>query len=184
MNGATFVVAMRLEGWAFGGDVFRCGVGPRRAARRTRRWLHETRPAAVVNVGICGGMHPDLGVGELVLVDGWAGGPDADAGLLDELGAHLTRGGLPFSTGAALTVKLPLIRPVDKERGFQRSGAAVCEMEGLALAEVCGDAGVPFAALRAVSDDRNTVLRRPPRMATSLTRSLVALRRAGAVLRP
>lgn len=187
MTAAAFVVALRIEGWAFGGaagcETFRCGIGPRRAGEQTRRWLRHAAPVAVINIGICGGMSPDLRCGHLVLVEGWIDGPEADSGLRDELAARLTSAEVGFSTGQALTVRVPLVRPSDKDRAWRESGATICEMEGLALAEACADAGVPFAALRAVADDRDTVLRRPPGMAIPLVRSLMALRRAGRALR-
>ncbi len=183
MNGPGFVVALRLEGWAFGGGPFCCGIGPRRARRETERWLRTASPAAVINVGICGGMLPGLASGGLVLVDGWVDGPDADPALHRELGARLGSAGVVFARGRAITVEAPLIRPLDKERAHRESGATICEMEGLAIAEACAEAGVPFAALRAVADDLETVLRRPPRMAVPLTRALLALRGAGAAVR-
>lgn len=184
MTGATFVVALRLEGWAFGGETFCCGIGPRRAGQRTRRWLRDAALDAVINIGICGGMSPGIRCGSLVLVDGWIDGPESDPGLRDELAARLTSAELGFSTGMALTVRAPLVHPTDKDRARRESGAAICEMEGLALAEACAEVGLPFAALRAVADDRDTVLRRPPRMAIPLVRSLMALRQAGRAVRP
>lgn len=183
MNGTEFVVALRLEDWAFGGLCFRSGVGPRRARHRTERWIRETGPAAVVNVGICGGMGPDLPPGALVLVESWIGGPAADGPLRRDLADTLAAAGIEAVPGRALTVAEPLIRPADKGRAHRETGALICEMEGLAIAEACAAHGVPFAALRAVADDRDTVLRRPPRMLPALSRALLALRQAGRGIR-
>ncbi|MDP7114421.1 MAG: hypothetical protein QGH45_20790 [Myxococcota bacterium] len=183
MNGAEFVVALRLEDWAFGGPCFCCGAGPRRARHRTVRWIRGARPAAVVNVGICGGMGPELPRGALVLVESWIGGPAAHGPLRHDLADALAAAGIEATPGRALTVAEPLIRPADKERAHSETGALICEMEGLAIAEACAAHGVPFAALRAVADDRDTVLRRPPRMLPALSRALLALRLAGRAIR-
>ena len=182
MNVPGVVVALRMEDWAFGGPCFRCGVGPRRAHARTAEWIRARRPGAVVNVGICGGLAAALAPGALVLVDDWVDGPDADPALSGALAAALDAAGVPFHGGTALTVREPLVGPADKARARRQTGAAICEMEGRAIARACGDAGVPFAALRAVADDRATVLRRPPRMLPALARALVALRRGGEAL--
>ncbi len=180
---ALIVTALRREGLAAGGPFATCGVGVRRARASMERRLLRERPPAVVNLGIAGGLDPSLTAGDVVLVNGWAGGPPSDESLLLQLARHLDARGVVWRPGAALTVRRPLWRPRDKRDAFARTGAAVCEMEGRPLAEVCAGARVPFAAVRVVSDDQRTPLRRPPRMLPELLAALWGLRRVGMALR-
>ena len=182
MNTVTPVVAMRLEAWALGLPALRCGIGPRRAYLETSRALRGGSIDAVLDVGIAGGLEAGLRPGQLVLVDGWVDGPAADPQLAGRIADQLTAAGVRFVRGQALTVARPLIRPGDKERAQRRTSASICEMEGCAVAEACAEVGVPCAALRAVADDRDTVLRRPPRMLVQLVAGLLGLRRAGPAL--
>lgn len=178
MKRALVVVAIRMEAWAAAVPTTRLGVGPRRSGEALRRRLQRDRPEAVINLGICGALVPGVHIGEVVVVDGWVDGPRADGAVQRTLTRGLDSGGVTWRRGDALTVKYALEHPWSKHLAAHRTGASICEMEGRALAQVCADAGVPFAALRTVSDDHLTVLRRSPRMVPQLVRALGSLRRS------
>jgi len=183
MTRALVVVAIRMEAWAAGIPTIRVGVGPRRSRESLSRLLGRHRPDAVINLGICGGLVPSMPVGQVVVVDGWVDGPRADATLRRALIRGLDGQGVAWSPGEALTVRHALQRPWSKHLAARTTDAMICEMEGRALAEACAEFGIPFAALRTVSDGHGTVLRRPPRMMPELVRGLRSLRRAAAAIR-
>ena len=183
MMRALVVVAIRMEAWAVVTPVTRVGVGPRRSGEALRRLLQRDRPDAEIKLGICGALVPGVRVGDVLVVDGWVGGPRADETVRQALIRGLDDGGVTWRRGEALTVKYALERPWAKHLAERQTGASICEMEGKALAEACADAGVPFAALRTVSDDHLTVLRRSPRMVPELVQSLLSLRRSAAAIR-
>lgn len=171
------VVAIGLEKLASGPRAVRVGIGPRRAADSLRRLLSGEPIEAVVNLGVCGALRPDLSIGDVVVIDGWTDGARPDPELRSALATHLDRRGLAWVSGLALTSPYALSHPWSKRRAFRCTGADICEMEGAALAAVCSDAGVPFAAVRTVVDDPDMVLRGPHRMVPELVRSLRALGR-------
>ena len=182
MTAELVVVAIRGERIAAGPDALRVGVGPRRAADGLRAALLARPVDAVVNLGICGALAPDLGVGDVIVVDRWAHGSPADEDLRSSVITRLVRAGLSHQGGSALTVRYPLLRPWSKHLAHRRTGARICEMEGSALAAVCAQNDIPFAAVRTVIDDRDTRLRRAPLLAPQFLASLRALRRVARAL--
>lgn len=183
MRDEVWMVALAAESWAVGGVLVRTGVGPRRAARAMRRHLARRPPTAVLNLGLAGGLDPTLQAGDIVLVDGWIDGAVAAPTWVDELAERLRRGGQAFTRGPAMTVARPLWRPAQKWAAGEDTGAAVCEMEGAAIAEACARAGVPVAAVRVVLDPVERQLKRLPGPFPELPVALAALRRAARALR-
>ena len=122
------------------------GMGPVAARRTARQALADPPSRALLAVGFCGALSADLRVGDLV-----AGmtvrGPDgrsfaADPALLQASGA---RGVTMVSTGS------PARTPTERSR---LAGDAV-DMESAAVACEAARAGLPFLALRAVTDARH-----------------------------
>ena len=132
---------------ASGLEVLLTGVGPERAASALRARLgRETRPALVVSSGFAGALSRDLGVGAIVTaraVHRLAGGDAAEV----VLPAGLLRLA-PGARAVALVSGSAVI--VGDARGLPAPAAA--DMESAALAQVCGEAGVPFTVLRVVTD--------------------------------
>jgi len=179
-----WLVALTMEALAVGGHPVETGVGPRRAARTVRRHLRAGTPDVVLNLGLGGGLAPGLRAGDVVLVTGWVDGPPSHPGWTRALSRRLERAGLRYTEGPALTVGRPLWQPQQKHEARERTGAALCEMEGRAVAEACGAAGVPVAAVRVVLDPADRRLERPPGPLPELPRALAALRQVGRALRP
>ena len=131
-------------------EVHVTGMGAA-AARRAAGPLLARAPRALVAAGFCGALDPALAVGDLIaaerVVDGEAGEAfPADPRLL--AAAPGRRGTL---VSAARLARTP------PERAGLR-GTAV-DLESAALARAAAEAGVPFLALRAVTD---TVAHRMP----------------------
>ncbi|NVB40969.1 futalosine hydrolase [Pseudenhygromyxa sp. WMMC2535] len=175
------VYATAREGAAVAGkhaDTLELGVGKVAATRALTRALVESKPDAVVLVGVCGA-YPDrhlrAGV-EPVPVLGLctvASEMLADEGVLSPEGFRdietLQLGGIgPYAADAELTGKISAVLDCPAVSGATvstcagvdalsqayalRSGAAVESMEGAAAAAVCESFSVPFAQLRAVSN--------------------------------
>lgn len=139
------------------------GVGKVRAAHAAAALLASGAQAIVV-VGTAGALDPAREVGDLVLATEaiqWdLAGRDgrriaADPGLLEAWRAAAPGAALaPF-----LTSDRPALGPLQRaarlraaRRSLGRGAAPVAEMETAAVAQVCARAGVPWAALRVVSD--------------------------------
>lgn len=167
------------------------------AAERMGAAVARRRPRAIIAAGFCGALAPELEVGDLVaateVVDAVTGERyRPDAGLA---------GHLPGRPGVLVTAA-DLVR--DPEARARLDGDAV-DMESAALARAAADAGIPFAAVRAVTDttrhrmpdlgafiDGRGRLRaaacaahlvRHPREVPALVRLAPAARRAGRALR-
>lgn len=155
------------------------GMGPVRAAAWVERFLADgCRADLVLSVGLCGGLRAGLAVGDL-LVPAAVLGQDGRQWLCAEL--------LGPATGLLVTTDRTVAGPAEKRALGLRTGADAVDMEAAAVAEVCHAAGVPFAAVKAVSDPVDTAL--PPELAhvcpggvVRLGRLLVAgVRRPGLV---
>jgi adenosylhomocysteine nucleosidase len=175
----TDAVALEAAGLTFhegrigGGRVAWCvaGVG-REAARLAARLIVDGhRPRLLVSAGFAGGLDPGLARGAVVE-------------------PALVRGELPTSEplplvapgqagGAIVTVDRIVRTPTEKAALAAATGAAVVDMETLAVAEVARDAGLPCRAIRVISDAAGDEL--PPDV-TRLITPQSAMRRAGAVI--
>lgn len=153
-----------------------CGVGKVNAATAAAVMIQKYRPSAIINIGVGGGLAPDLSVGEAIAASalcthdldygilGDARGtvfyPDGediimlptDQKITDALVAAAKKLGIACRRGVVASgdrfVSSPEVRS-DIRAAF---GADVCEMEGSAVAQVAYAFGVPFAVLRSVSD--------------------------------
>jgi nucleoside phosphorylase len=170
--------------------VLEAGVGAP-AMERTLAWLLRAptfngvayRPKVVLSTGFCGALCEGLRVGDVVLAtevvdtegQAWpVTWPDPGApGLSGAWDPPLRRGRLltvPRVVGSSATKRL---------LGEQHQALAV-DMESACVARACGQSGIPFGCVRAVSDDMGTGL--SPAVAALLTGGRVSLTRALAVL--
>jgi nucleoside phosphorylase len=161
------------------------GVG-RAAIETALRWcLTEPRfgdlpyrPRLVCLVGFSGGLQSGQHVGDLVL----------GTEVVDQKGnrwttLHPRLSLVPqFTRAPVLTVPELVGDPREKRRLAQQHAAVAVDMESAAAARLCQEHHVPFACLRAISDDWNTAL--SPHLVGLLRRGRVStLRLAGMVLR-
>lgn len=169
IHGQRHVTAMR--GLLAGRDVLvvTCGIGIASVSAATAWAISTFAPRSVISAGSCGGLAADVEVGTLIVGSayrysiadatafGYAPGqvpgqPEAfaaDAALLSAARAAAgpdARAGDMLSGDAFVTAELAA--PM-RERFPQALSA---DMESTAIAQVCTMLGVPFVALRAVSD--------------------------------
>lgn len=129
------------------------------------RAFAETGAAALLSVGISGGLDPALGSGDLLFGFGVKAGEetlDASETLLEA-----ARAGAPDLRHVLLAgVDAVVETAADKRALFDRTGAAAVDMESHAVARAAAAAGLPFAALRAVADPADRAL--PPSTADAI----------------
>ncbi len=137
------------------------GVGPARAGRALTELIGVHRPGLAISVGFAGGLDPQLGGGDVVepawSIDGRGAAYRLGAAAPPQLGSDDPA---RAASEAIITVAGPLHLPDAKRREFERSRAAVADMETFALAAIASRAGVPLLSVRAVSDPADVAL--PP----------------------
>lgn len=154
-----------------------CGEGKVNAAMCTTTLIDRYHPALVINSGVGGALSPLVSIGDLV-VGSKAVEHDMNMTPLGyQQGEVCIPGGklMYFECDKAAATKLAAIgKTIPDTRVAQgiiasgdvfisdrkkrlllntRFGAVACEMEGAAIGHVCHCCGVPFAILRAISDD-------------------------------
>ncbi|MGD0900763.1 MAG: hypothetical protein ABR915_23265 [Thermoguttaceae bacterium] len=135
----------RLDGR--GVVLMESGVGRQSAARATHALLDAHRPARVFSTGFAGALDPKLRRGDLVVADS----------LIDDTfhilpTPHTFHALLPFRVGRLLWVDRITRLPSEKRELGSKYQAVACDMESLAVAEVCRERNVPFLAVRVISD--------------------------------
>lgn len=144
-----------LAGWT--------GIGAA-ATVRAVEGLAALKPAALLHLGVAGGLAPALRAGDVVvcdrvLLDG-VGGLEGDAlacppeGPLTDWLARI----VAAARGAAVTVEHVVPSAAAKRALFERTGALVVEMESYWAARAARAAGLPIACLRAVIDRQDESL--------------------------
>ena len=119
-------------------------------------------PSAVLLLGLCGGLSPDLAVGDLVLYDGCVpacatspqinNSPQIICNLaLTDWIFHQLQGRVKRVRG--ISCDRVLCNAKEKQRLGQRFSAAVVDMEGVAVLQHFNQRDTPTAILRVVSDD-------------------------------
>ena len=164
----------KSEGVIAGHDVvlWQCGIGKVNAAVGTMRLVAQHHPDCIVSTGLAGGIDNSLRVGDIVVgrqtvyhdfycgmgcepgqVQGLPARYDADARLLQaalaaggDEGARVV-GGLMCTGDQFITDRVAQARI---KEAFP-DGLA-CEMESAAIAQTCYLCGVPFLAVRVISD--------------------------------
>ncbi|HEX6987000.1 MAG TPA: 5'-methylthioadenosine nucleosidase [Planctomycetaceae bacterium] len=126
------------------------GPGPQRAARATRALLDGHRPAWVVACGFAGALREGIKIGDIVVSDAVCDHDGEELATPHGMAADPAKG---LHVGRFVTTP-GVVRAVAEKRDLAgRLGAIACDMESHAVAAVCREAGVPFMAVRAVTDD-------------------------------
>ncbi len=150
-------------------------IGKVAAATTATALIERLRVREIVFTGVAGGLGPGVNVGHVVVADHFLQ-HDMDASPIFPKYEVPLYGQSRFAADAALTQRLAdaaaqALPGVPVHRGLVISGdrfvsttaearalqsalpdALAVEMEGAAIAQVCRDYGVPFAAVRTVSD--------------------------------
>jgi adenosylhomocysteine nucleosidase len=136
------------------------GMGFDNAARAAKAVIEATRPDLLISAGFCGGINPELRVGDVVVATALTVVTEAG---LREVPVEIPAVGSTFVTRltaqgsrvyGGLFAGTPSIVPKKRLGELLPSFAPtpVVEMESAAIAAVAGEHGIPFLALRSVSD--------------------------------
>ncbi|MSR65631.1 MAG: hypothetical protein EXS18_07615 [Verrucomicrobiae bacterium] len=128
------------------------GVGPRNAERATRKLLAAFKPTLVISTGVAGALSPSLRIGDVIVA---AEVVDDSSGQRFACTRHSA---LSTQHSALLSVSHMITSAAEKKTLGQKSGAIAVDMESAAIARLCLEHGVPFAAIRAISDTAEEVL--------------------------
>jgi len=126
------------------GIVLRVGGMGAAAAARAGAAIAAERPRALLSVGFCGALDPTLRVGDVVAAERVVDEASGDEFAAD--GALLAAA--PGRRGVLVSARHIARTPDDRAR----LRGTVVDLESAALARAAGAAGVPFLALRAVTD--------------------------------
>ena len=151
-----------------------CGVGKVFAALCAQTMILRFAPQCIINTGVAGSLSTALSIGDLVIADGAVqhdmdtsavGDPvgllsginkivlPTDRALTERLKAAAAAVGAVAHGGIVATGDRFVADAAEKRRIVGTFGAVACEMEGGAVAQACFVNGVPFALVRAISDD-------------------------------
>jgi len=141
--------------------VCRTGIG-RRSAAVAEAVLRQYEPHAALSVGIAGGLMTGLAVGDLVVcthIDHESHRHSAeemsifcDRELVRDAVAAATELGFAVSEGSSLTVDEVAWGPAEKAAHHAWKKHEIVEMEGFWVAEAASKKGLPFLAVRTISD--------------------------------
>jgi adenosylhomocysteine nucleosidase len=119
-------------------DIHTVGI----LARHLPRSLEKGNAVALVMAGLAGALDPALGVGDVVIDD-----PQGLAGPLSE-----------YRHGGIWSADRIVATPAEKAEIFSRTGALAVEMEGARARECAERLGIPYIAVRAISDSAGETL--------------------------
>jgi adenosylhomocysteine nucleosidase len=142
------------------------GMGFDNAARTAAAVIQEIRPDLVISVGFCGGIAPELRVGDVVVAEKIviATVHDVDAvpvGLStigNRLVDHLTSKGIRAAGGTFASTREIMSKAYLAGLLANQYCNPVVEMESGAVAQITAEHGTPLLAIRAVSDAANEEL--------------------------
>jgi adenosylhomocysteine nucleosidase len=135
-------------------------LGPRRRVLVGTAGLDAVlreRPSALVSFGLCGALAPELEVGQLVMATAVVT-PDGELPADETLSGRLADRLGPLVRGLFVGSDVIVPDPPRKSALRRSSGAIATDMESHLAAQAAARAGVPFAALRAVSDRADEAL--------------------------
>lgn len=124
---------------------------------------------AVVSFGLAGGLHPDLSPGDIVVATSviaengaWKMRPGISAALAERMRIS----GIDAVQGPIVGVEEPLMEPSQKSAVHRETDAVAVDMESHIGAAFAASKGLPFAAIRVISDPAERAL--PPLAAKAL----------------
>lgn len=153
--------------------ISRCGPGKVNAAACAQAMLMRWQIEAVINIGVAGALRDELGIADTVIASscvqhdvdtsavgdpkGMVSGVNMIHFPCDERLRQLLMQAARETNEKAMLAAIAtgdrfVERPEEKRMIAAEFGAGACDMEGGAIAQVCVEMGVPFAAYRTISD--------------------------------
>jgi len=120
------------------------GAGVERAAAGAEAGLAASQPDALVSIGFCGALIPELAVGDIVVATEVAGGESRHAALAVSSPVAHRRG--------VVRTNFRVAQSLEERRSLRATGATVVDMEASAVAECARIHGLPFYCIKVVTD--------------------------------
>jgi len=120
------------------------GAGAHRAAAAVDNALASFQPDAIVSVGFCGALDPDLAIADIVVGTTVFAGGRAFA-------AQSPNAGRPHSLGPVCTLD-HVVQTAAEKSELRSTGAIAVEMEAAGVAERAQSLGLPFFCIKSVTD--------------------------------
>ncbi len=123
------------------------GPGPKLAAaivETARPKMSEENIEAVVSMGFCGGLDPDMKIGDIFVADCI----QADGTLAV---VQVPRSGRKYTTGTLVSMDR-VAQTAEEKRDLRSAGASAVEMEAAGVLPQVREWGVPFYCIRSVTD--------------------------------
>jgi adenosylhomocysteine nucleosidase len=153
-----------------------CGIGKVNAALHTQFTIDKFVPDYVINVGVAGGLIPELNFGDVVIASDLVeydmdvsafGIPPGQIPRMDvfafecseyllESARCISHPDFKIQIGRIASGDQFISDKVSAEKLFTKFNAIACEMEGAAVAHVCHVNKTPFLIVRALSDKAGT----------------------------
>ena len=135
--------------------LVRCAGGDSKRAEEAARSLVAEGCIGLVSFGIAGGLRPTLVPGMLVVARSVIG-PNRSRFHCDPAWRNRLMAVLKAEVAVVewdiVGGDRPILSSTEKRRLHQRSGAAAVDMESHAVAQIAAELGIPFLAVRAISD--------------------------------
>jgi adenosylhomocysteine nucleosidase len=128
------------------------GMGKARAEIATRTAMEFGEVHQVISAGLAGGLHAGMTVGTVRFVDAMLDTATGDVFGTAQTGTRNKANGHP---GAFLVTLDHVASVMEKRRLRERYSADLVDMEATGVAETALAVGLPFLAVKAVSDDYN-----------------------------
>lgn len=157
--------------------IVRCGIGKVNAAICAQILVDDFSVDKIINVGIAGGIHPDIYPGDIVIADTLVQHDMDTTAFGDTIGQIPRLDTFDFKCDSDLVEKAALvcenmqsnkhyigriatgdqfIASVDRIKWLKEEfNAIACEMEGGSIAQVCYLNAIPFVVIRSISDNAN-----------------------------
>lgn len=141
-------------GWLEGRRVVvaESGVGRKLAARATEDLISVHQPAWVISAGFAGALTPELQRGHMLMADEVVDTHDGRLSIGLKIDCDAAEASRSLHVGRLLTVDELIRTKAAKEELAEQYSAVACDMETLAVAEVCRRAKVRFMSVRIISD--------------------------------
>lgn len=157
--------------------IVKCGIGKVNAARACQMLIDHYQVSSVINIGVAGSVNPNIEIGDVV-IGAYLVQHDFDITAFGHEKGFITGVGKEIASDSRLIniFKNSLMASgVEVFSGIIASGDIFChdpqmslsikkdfscdcvEMEGAAIAQVCYLSGIPFVALRSISDVVNGI---------------------------
>ncbi len=142
-------------------SVIQCGIGRDALLGEAVLRLND-KTSIIGNIGVSGGLAPDLVPGTVILGDRILTGENNNTTyrdiyipnreLLEILESALRKNNLPYKRGSLLCSKRPLDSVESKAVAYLKTGALAVDMESAGAAEAAKRVGLPFFCIRIICD--------------------------------